>query len=137
MTVLVGYRPNPEGEAALRLAVAEAGYRDAELLIARHVQLEAGDTDGNRRAEEAQQELDALCQRLSGEGVRCRSEWSVGPAKGSRALLDLAERIRPELLVIGLRRRSPVGKLVLGSESQDIILQAEVPVLAVKAPEDD
>jgi len=36
-----------------------------------------------------------------------------------------------DLLVIGLRQRSPVGKLLLGSEGRDVILGAEVAVLAV------
>ncbi|MCW2811511.1 MAG: hypothetical protein JWP61_1969, partial [Friedmanniella sp.] len=38
-----------------------------------------------------------------------------------------------ELLVIGARRRSPVGKFLLGSVTQTLILQSEVPVLVVKA----
>jgi nucleotide-binding universal stress UspA family protein len=39
-----------------------------------------------------------------------------------------------ELLVIGARRRTPVGKLFMGSVTQSIILHADVPVLVVKAP---
>jgi nucleotide-binding universal stress UspA family protein len=38
-----------------------------------------------------------------------------------------------DLLVIGARRRSPVGKALLGSVAQTVILEAALPVLVVKA----
>jgi nucleotide-binding universal stress UspA family protein len=40
-----------------------------------------------------------------------------------------------ELLVIGIRHRSPVGKLLLGSVSQRLLLECPKPVLAVKPDE--
>ena len=49
-------------------------------------------------------------------------------------MLDVVSGVDAELLVIGARRRSPVGKLFLGSVTQSIILHADVPVLVVKAP---
>jgi nucleotide-binding universal stress UspA family protein len=52
----------------------------------------------------------------------------------ARTILDLASRADAELLVIGARRRSPVGKLFLGSLTQTLILHADVPVLVVKLP---
>ena len=48
-------------------------------------------------------------------------------------LIDVAEKENAALIVIGLRRRSPVGKLLLGSNAQEILLKADCPVLAVKA----
>jgi nucleotide-binding universal stress UspA family protein len=40
--------------------------------------------------------------------------------------------MQPDLLVLGARRRSPVGKALMGSVAQTIILEANVPVLVVK-----
>jgi nucleotide-binding universal stress UspA family protein len=37
------------------------------------------------------------------------------------------------MLVIGARRRSPVGKALVGSVAQTLILDADLPVLVVKA----
>ncbi len=48
-------------------------------------------------------------------------------------LISVAEEEKADFIVIGLRRRSPVGKLILGSNAQRILLDASCPVLAVKA----
>jgi nucleotide-binding universal stress UspA family protein len=50
----------------------------------------------------------------------------------SEEILAVAHERRAELVVIGLRRRSPVGKLLLGSTAQRVLLDAPCPVLAVK-----
>ncbi|WP_254185238.1 universal stress protein [Nocardioides panacis] len=50
------------------------------------------------------------------------------------ALLGLVDAVDADLLVIGARRRSPVGKALLGSVAQTVILEAKLPVLVVKAP---
>ncbi len=50
-------------------------------------------------------------------------------------LINVAGEVSADFIVIGLRRRSPVGKLILGSNAQRILLDAPCPVLAVKAAE--
>jgi nucleotide-binding universal stress UspA family protein len=60
----------------------------------------------------------------------------IRPNEGSDAadlMIDASYEEDVELIVIGLRRRSPVGKLFLGSTAQRVILEAGCPVTAVKA----
>ena len=45
----------------------------------------------------------------------------------------MASKVDADLIVIGLRKRSQVGKLVMGSNAQEILMAAACPVLAVKA----
>jgi nucleotide-binding universal stress UspA family protein len=52
-------------------------------------------------------------------------------------LLEVARQYGAEMIVIGIRRRSPVGKMILGSNAQEILLDADCPVLAVKAATKD
>jgi nucleotide-binding universal stress UspA family protein len=52
-------------------------------------------------------------------------------------ILEVARQAGAEMIVIGVRRRSPVGKMILGSNAQEILLDADCPVLAVKAPTED
>jgi nucleotide-binding universal stress UspA family protein len=63
--------------------------------------------------------------------------WTLQVITGedaAAAVLDLVAGTDAELLVVGARRRSRVGKLLMGSVTQSIILDADIPVLVVKTP---
>jgi len=128
MTVIVGYLPKPEGEAALERGIAEARLRGTRLLVLNSTQGEAY-IDNNFISAEAVSALEARLTALEIDHEVVQR--SRGKDAGDE-LLGLIEERRPDLLVIGVRRRSPVGKLFLGSTAQRLILGAECPVLAVK-----
>ena len=66
---------------------------------------------------------------------RIRVRLAAGSAEDpTSALLDQVDAVKASVLVIGARHRSPVGKAFLGSVSQQLILEADVPVLVVKPP---
>ena len=121
-TVVVGYVPKPEGEAALARGIAEAAARRARLVVV-----------DARRAERGQMSDDDLPARLEDCGVEVELRTPVGSLEPAEDVLAAAADVDAELIVIGLRRRSPVGKLILGSNAQRILLDAHCAVLAVKA----
>ena len=130
-TVVVGYVPKPEGEAALQKAIDEAKLRNAKLVVVNsHRGGSDFDADASTRAE---REMDNVRRTLEGAGVDFDLRQLVRGFEPAEDLLSIAEASNAELVVIGLRRRSPVGKLILGSNAQRVLLDAHCPVLAVKA----
>ena len=114
MTVVLAHTPTAEGDAALDAAVEEARRRGEDLLVF----------------------------ALRGEGPHERPVTDdlrvevrlpeQGDAEAVDQFLDLAEEVGASCVVIGIRHRSPVGKLLLGSAAQQILLEASAPVIAVK-----
>ena len=129
MNVVVGYVPTPVGEAALNHVIDEARRRDSRLVL---VNTSRGDSLVDERyADEAQ--LDAVIARLAASAVTYEVVHAVSGREAHDEILSVARERRAELIVIGLRRRSPVGKLIMGSTAQRVLLDAACPVLAVKA----
>jgi nucleotide-binding universal stress UspA family protein len=130
-TVVVGYVPKPEGEAALRTAISEAKLRSASLVV---VNSQRGGSDFDQDAStQADREMATVRSILEGSEVSYEIRQLVRGFEPAEDLISIAEANDAELIVIGLRRRSPVGKLILGSNAQRILLDAHCPVLAVKA----
>ncbi|WP_375001114.1 universal stress protein [Aeromicrobium sp. CTD01-1L150] len=129
-TIVTGYVPTPEGEAALEWAIDHAADTGGSLVVVARGggALEVGVSE--------EQEMDALAARLDGAGIPNEvfhyAAGTGGSTGGADSILDHARRTKADLVVIGQRRRSPVGKLVLGSTSQKILLEADCPVVAVK-----
>lgn len=120
MTVLVAVPDSAEGRFALKAGAEEARLLDTDLLV---LNLALHDLDASVIP------VDLPHKVLQRSGPEDRD-----PAD---AVLDEI-RERPDInrLVIGVRRRSPVGKALLGSLSQRLLLEAPVPVVAVKLPQD-
>ena len=129
MTIVVGFVPTPEGEAALDAAVAEARLREQPLHV---VNSSRGDALADPRfaSEDA---LAGVRARLDATGVVYEIEQQVRGHEAAEEVVGAADRVKASLIVIGLRRRTPTGKLITGSQAQRILLDAHCPVLAVKA----
>ena len=130
MPIVVGYVPSPEGRAALSRAIEEARLRGRRLVV---VNASRGDALVDRRHASAS-DWESVQQALTDSGVEFEVSQQVEARDPGDQVLDVAQQTNAELIVIGLRRRTPVGKLIMGSQAQTILLEAECPVLAVKAP---
>lgn len=129
--IVVGYVDKPEGRAALRRGVEEAELRRGGLLVVDSLRTESqppSAQDANLAEAKRRLEDGGLSYELH------ESETLVEPAE---QLVVLAEQRSADFIVIGLRRRSPVGKLILGSNAQRVLLDASCPVLAVKADDSE
>ena len=128
--VVVGYVAKPEGEAAVERGIAEARLRNASLIV---VNSHRGGREYDDQASvQSSQDLAALEARLKESGLQYDLRQLVRGLEPAEDLISIAESSSAELIVIGLRRRTPVGKLILGSNAQRILLDAPCPVLAVK-----
>jgi nucleotide-binding universal stress UspA family protein len=130
-TIVVGYVAKPEGDAALDRAIAEAQLRDASLVIVNSHRGGAS-FDGDDELSTAE-ELGSVRERLAASGVPFDVRQMVRGLDPAEDLIGVAEEVNADFIIIGLRRRSAVGKLILGSNAQRILLDASCPVLAVKA----
>lgn len=127
MTIVVGYLATAEGRAALEAAVRESHLRSERIVV---VVSTRQDEPPAQRAE-VEQALAAVDHQLDTDGV----EHEIRLLDGGDVADDLigtAEETAAHLVVIGLRRRSPVGKLILGANAQRVLFDAPCPVLTVK-----
>lgn len=127
MTVAVAYFDSDRGRAALRYSAEEARFRGQPLFVLRIIP----------GVDEVTKVDPAILEQVGAELADFTDvPWTLRTAPEgfdtAEALLDLAEEVEASILVIGARHRTRVGKLLLGSTVQRVLLEAQIPVLVVK-----
>ena len=125
--IVVGYSADPYGRAALEHGIEEAKLRETTLKV---INSTTGDAYADPRFARSG-EVHDVEKRLAECGVEFELTQPVG-VDTAEELLKAMDDDDAELLVIGIRHRTPVGKLLLGSVSQQLLLECPKPVLAVK-----
>lgn len=123
MSVLVFYKPTPEGAEAIRAGAVQAAFHGTTLVVHNLP------TD----AAESETVVALASGAAAGAGVELLTVLGAEDGSGVEEFLAAAGEPGVDLLVLGIRHRTPVGKLILGSSEQEILLDAPRPVLAVKA----
>ena len=129
MTIIVAYASRPEGKAALEKGIEIASRRKEKLIV---VNASAGGSSDDK-AMMLGSDVEELEGYLAKSGADAEFKQFVRGKEVLEEIMDLVESTQASLLIMGLRKRSPVGKLFLGSVAQDILLNVPCPILAVKA----
>jgi len=129
MTVVVGYTPTEPGRAALDRAIDEATLRQMRLVV-------LNSTPGDRYADTgfaSREDLAEVRSRLSEAGLDFEVRQEIRGLDAASDIVAVAEQERAELIVLGLRQRTVVGKFLLGSTAQRVLLDAPCAVLSIAA----
>lgn len=129
MTIIVAYVPRPEGQAALDKGIEIAKQRNERLVV---VNAGPGGSSEDKSVTDVQdtERIEAL---LAGSGIDAEFKQFIRGESAVAEIETLVDRLHASMLVIGLRKRTAVGKLIMGSVAQDILMSVSCPVLAVKA----
>ncbi len=133
MTVAVAHQASSAArELAIREAAVEASMRGTDLVVL-HV-VESLDLDvADAYQHSLRDEIDAVIAETPAKGVAWELRLATAPDDVAETIMTMAREAGASLLVIGARRRSPVGKALLGSVTQSLVLMSDIPVLVVKA----
>jgi nucleotide-binding universal stress UspA family protein len=130
MKILVGYDGSNSAKEALNLAKTHAKMFDATVDVV--TSMEKG-TEGQReQIEQAEHGLQWAKSLFVESGITCNTHLLIRGLAPGEDIVEFAEESKIDEIVIGVKRRSKVSKLLLGSTAQYVILQATCPVVSVK-----
>jgi len=132
MTVAVVYAVSPTARIALIEAVEEARRRGEDLAVLHVAGSPDAASDAYRKG--ISDQVEKIIALTDGANWKLHLRRAASDVEVNDVLLGLIEEIKAGVVVVGARRRSPIGKALLGSTAQSVVLGATSPVVVVKAP---
>jgi nucleotide-binding universal stress UspA family protein len=130
MNILVGYDGSNSAKDALKLAKDHAMALDAKVdVVTSMVEAKNSQYDDVRQAELGLEYAKAL---LEEDSIHCETHLLIRGLSPGEDLVQFAEDNQISEIIVGVRRRSKVGKLLMGSTAQHVILNAPCPVVSIK-----
>ncbi|MGD8881532.1 MAG: universal stress protein [Desulfobacterales bacterium] len=130
MKILVGYDGTNSAKEALNLAKSHAKAFAASVEVVRSMQK---GTESQRKAiEQAERGLAYAKTLFEEDNIVCNTHLLIRGLSAGEDLIEFANENKIDQIIVGVKRRSKVGKLLMGSTAQYVILQAQCPVVTVK-----
>ena len=130
MKILVGYDGSKVSDDVIKLAHEHAKAFKADVYIVTSMEQDPGLKKED--IDKAESKLEKLKTPFRADDISCEIQTSVSYQSPGEDLVRFAKENDIDEVIIGVRRRSKVGKLVFGSTAQYVILEAPCPVVAVK-----
>lgn len=130
MKILVGYDGSNQAKEALSVARKHAQAFNAHVYVVCSLKKEAQTTAGE--IDQAQEWLEYTKQFFSASGVPVETHLLVRGFTPGEDLVQFAQEHDVDEIVVGIKKTSPVGKIVFGSNARHVILNAHCPVVTVK-----
>jgi nucleotide-binding universal stress UspA family protein len=130
MNILVGYDRSNSANDALELAKDHAMAFDANVhVVTSMVGTHNNQYDDLQRAELGLEYAKALLEENT---IKCETHLLIRGLLPGEDLVQFAEDNQINEIIVGVRRRSKVSKLLMGSTAQHVILNAPCPVVSIK-----
>ena len=131
MKIMICYDGSNVARDAMNLAKAHAKVFGGKVYLVRS--MEGGPEVPKRDFDNAERELTEFAESVFKEdGVNCESHLLIRGLNPGEDLVQFAEEYDVDEIIIGVRKRSKVGKLLFGSTAQYVILEASCPVVSIK-----
>lgn len=130
MKILVGYDGSNSAKDALALAKKHALAFNASVILL--ASLTGGSMTEGSDVEEATNQLESAKKMFDDEKIPCETKLLVRGMTPGEDIVQYAQEHAIDEIIIGIRRRSKVGKLLFGSNAQYVIIKAHCPVVTVK-----
>lgn len=130
MKLLVAYRASEVGEKVLALAVERARQFAAQVYLV--TSLVGGGSTTVEVIEQARNDLDEAAKLFEAQKIPVETHLLIRGRSAGEDVVEFAQEIEADEIIIGIWKTSKVGKLLFGSTAQDVILNAGCPVLTIK-----
>jgi nucleotide-binding universal stress UspA family protein len=130
MKIVVGYDGSSAAKNALALAKVHAKAFSANVYI-----LTSMVKGSEKQAEEirnTEHELEYIKSQLEEEKIPCEIHLLIRGLSPGDDLVQYAKDNNADEIIVGVEKKSKVGKFFFGSNAQYVILEAHCPVVTVK-----
>lgn len=130
MKILVGYDGSGASKDATNTARKYAAALEAKVDIV--TSMVKGTEGEQKEILQAERGLEYAKSIFTAENIASETHLLIRGLAPGEDLVRFAKENDVDLMVVGVKRRSKVGKLLMGSTAQFVIIKAPCPVLSIK-----